>query len=143
MSASFENVGGAKCIAGFCGIARNSSFTNCSTSVNSTITSTDSISGGMLGKAFNSTLSKCTVEATVKASKGSVGGVVGYSENVNFDDISCQGAVSSDNNDVNVGGLVGTNNSTDGTTIKSCNIKVKVTSKGNAGGLFAFVSVWC
>ncbi|MDY4409310.1 MAG: Ig-like domain-containing protein [Prevotella sp.] len=140
VSASFENVGGAKCIAGFCGIARNSSFTNCSTSVNSTITSTDSISGGMLGKAFNSTLSKCTVEATVKASKGSVGGVVGYSENVNFDDISCQGAVSSDNNDVNVGGLVGTNNSTDGTTIKSCNIKVKVTSKGNAGGLFAFVS---
>ena len=140
VSASFENVGGAKCIAGFCGIARNSSFTNCSTSVNSTITSTDSISGGMLGKAFNSTLSKCTVEATVKASKGSVGGVVGYSENVNFDDISCQGAVSSDNNDVNVGGLVGTNNSTDGTTIKSCNIKVKVTSKGNAGGLFAYVS---
>ena len=140
VSASFDNVDGAKCIAGFCGIARNCSFTNCSTNVNSTITTTDSIAGGMLGSAFSSTLKKCTVEAIVKASKGSVGGVVGYSENVNFDDISCQGAVSSDNNDVNVGGLVGTNNSTDGTTIKSCNIKVKVTSKGNAGGLFAFVS---
>lgn len=125
------SVQGNSAVGGLFGAAYNnsaSSITSCSLLGTSTVNSTGSSVGGIIGDSRDWAISKCLVKGTIKV-KGTdyVGGIVGYSNGKDINSCGFEGNVEGENN---VGGISGLSKS-----VSLSYVHGDVTGKSYVGGI--------
>lgn len=122
-----------KCVGGICGIAKNSSFTDCHFS--GTVEAGGAV-GGICGDVSNCPITACHASGTVLGNDYTVGGICGGAGNSPI--TACYVAdMEIKNNSERAGGIVGSVFNTN--TITSCYALCTVTGSSYAGGICGLI----
>ena len=128
---------GSNCTGGLVGFIKESTkITNCHVSIESII-SGKGYTGGLVGQAYNSSISKCSYNGNVKGTDNCIGGLIGWAENSTIDSCQVIGNTQSPDKE-GIGGIVGTVHYK--ITITNCHHKGNVSGGKYTGGIIGYLN---